>query len=110
MPNYHTDSSDIKSLIGEPYPADYSWQERERELAQLVAEDDAGQSDEWLSQLEPTERRATLEQIAFEREQERRGTVKLDGGSRIFINRDCDHPECKSSRCEREVRLGGVAI
>jgi hypothetical protein len=110
MSTYHSDSTDIKSLIGGPYHADYIWQESERELAQLVAENDVRQSDEWASQLEPTEREATLEQLAFEREQERRGMIKLDGRSRIFVNRDCNHSDCRSSRCRHEVRLGGIAI
>jgi hypothetical protein len=31
-------------------------------------------------------------------------------GARIFINRDCNHADCRTSRCSREVRLMGVAI
>lgn len=110
MSTYHTDSSDIKSLIGELYPADYVWQERGRALAALVAENDAGQSDEWVNQLEPTEREEALKQLVFERKQERRSTIRLDCGSQIFINRECNHPDCLLSRCKREVRLGGIAI
>jgi hypothetical protein len=28
----------------------------------------------------------------------------------ILVRRDCNHKECKSSRCDREVRIGGIAI
>ena len=64
---------------------------------------------EWADQLEATERAAALDQFTFERKQEQLGSVNV-GGARIFINRDCNHADCKFSRCSREVRLRGMAI
>lgn len=110
MSTYHSDSTDIKSLIGEPYHADYIWQEHERELAALLAEDESSRAyNEWANQLEETERAAALEQYAFERKQERLSTVNVNG-SQILIRRDCNHSDCASSQCKRAVRLGGIAI
>ena len=28
----------------------------------------------------------------------------------ILINRDCSHAACRSTRCERDVRVGGIAV
>ena len=28
----------------------------------------------------------------------------------ILINRDCSHASCKATRCERDVRVGGIAV
>jgi len=28
----------------------------------------------------------------------------------ILYNRDCNHASCKTTRCERDVRVGGIAI
>ena len=28
----------------------------------------------------------------------------------ILINRECSHTGCKTTRCERDVRVGGIAI
>ena len=28
----------------------------------------------------------------------------------ILINRDCNHSSCKTTRCERDVRVGGIAV
>ena len=28
----------------------------------------------------------------------------------ILINRDCSHSACRSTRCERDVRVGGIAV
>ena len=52
---------------------------------------------------------ADLEQAAFEREQERRSIVNTPHGQ-LLIKRDCNHSDCKSSRCSREVRIGGIAV
>ena len=82
----------------------------QNEINRLMAEDDGWLAyAEWTAQLEATERAAALNQFAFERKQERLGSVNVSG-ARIFINRDCNHAECTSSRCSREVRLMGVAI
>jgi len=80
------------------------------EVHRLMAEDDGWQSyNQWASQLEETERNAVLEQLAFERKQERLARVNVNS-VQLFINRDCNHKDCKSSRCSREIRLQGVAI
>lgn len=73
------------------------WQEHERELAALLAEDESSRAyNEWANQLEETERAAALEQYAFESKQERLGAVSVSG-SQILINRDCNHSDCTSS-------------
>ena len=80
------------------------------EINRLMAEDDDWRAcAEWADQLEATERADALDQFAFERKQERLGSVTVSG-ARIFINRDCNHADCRTSRCSREVRLMGVAI
>jgi hypothetical protein len=80
------------------------------EVQRLMAEDNDWLAyAEWANQLEETERAAALEQFAFERKQERLGIDNVNG-SPIFINRDCSHKECRSSRCSRELRLGGIAL
>jgi hypothetical protein len=81
------------------------------EVQRLMAEEDSGWSayNEWASLLEPTEQAAALEQYAFERHQEQISTININGAP-ILINRDCNHSDCKSSRCSREVRLAGIAI
>ena len=28
----------------------------------------------------------------------------------ILINRDCSHAACRTTRCEKDVRVGGIAI
>ena len=28
----------------------------------------------------------------------------------ILINKECAHPACLSTRCERDVRVGGIAV
>lgn len=28
----------------------------------------------------------------------------------ILINRDCSHPTCKSTRCDKDLRIGGISI
>ena len=28
----------------------------------------------------------------------------------ILINRDCSHAACKTTQCERDVRVGGIAV
>ena len=28
----------------------------------------------------------------------------------ILINRECSHTACKTTRCERDVRVGGIAV
>lgn len=81
------------------------------EVQRLMAEEEASWTAycEWANQLEETERAAALEQFAFESRQERLGTVRING-SQVLINRDCNHSDCRSSRCSREVRLVGIAI
>jgi hypothetical protein len=78
------------------------------EVQRLIAEERDGWQAyaEWAGHLEPTERDAALEQLAFEREQERRGTVTLSGARLLIKPCKC----CKSSPCQREVRLGGIAL
>jgi hypothetical protein len=80
------------------------------EVQRLMADDDGWPAYvEWANQLEETERAAALEQYAFERKQERLGTVSVNG-SQILIKRDCNHSDCTSSQCKRAVRAGGIAI
>lgn len=80
------------------------------EVQSLMAGDDGWCAyAEWANQLEETERAAVLEQFTFECKQERLGTSDVNG-NRIFINRDCSHKGCLSSQCDREVRLGGIAL
>jgi hypothetical protein len=80
------------------------------EVQRLMADDDGWLAyAEWANQLEETERAAALEQFAFERKQEHLGMSDVNG-SRVFINRDCTHEDCHSSRCSREARLGGIAL
>ena len=52
---------------------------------------------------------ADLEQAAFEREQERRSIVNTPHGQ-LLIRKECTHPACKTTRCARDVRIGGIAI
>ena len=28
----------------------------------------------------------------------------------ILINKECAHPACRTTRCERDVRVGGIAV
>lgn len=89
MPNLQDFSDDLKTLIGEPYFADYLYQEQERELAALLAED----------------------YNALEREAEERaawkGASKLNG---VLIKKQCEHSSCPHFRCERGLRIGGIEI
>jgi hypothetical protein len=81
------------------------------EVQRLIAEEQQALSEyaDYLNQLEETERQAALEQLAFEHKQEQLGTVRINDVA-IFINPDCSHPDCKSSQCSRDVRIGGIAI
>ena len=48
MPNLKDFPDDLKTIIGEPYHADYIYPEQEREFAVLLSEG----YDEWLDELE----------------------------------------------------------
>jgi hypothetical protein len=28
----------------------------------------------------------------------------------ILINKECTHPACRTTRCEKDVRIGGIAV
>ena len=102
MMNTTTTNPDIQYLIGLTMPADYLCQEQTDELLQASADDER----EWVG-YEDWSR--DVEQAQFEAEQERRATVETEHGS-ILMVRDCGHTGCKTSRCERSIRLGGIEI
>ena len=80
------------------------------EVHRLMAEDEGWQDyRQWAGQLEETERASVLEQFAFDQKQERLAKVTFNG-AQLLIKRDCAHKDCRSSRCSREVKLGGIAI
>ena len=93
MPRIMDSSDDLKTLIGQQYPADYTYQELERELAALLSEG----YDEWLDKLErQREQAATWE-----------GAKEFNG---ILIKKVCEHTSCPYFRCERGLRIGGIEI
>jgi hypothetical protein len=59
--------------------------------------------------LEETERDAVLEQIAFERDQERR-SMRIHNQMLMHIKRECSHSECRSSQCGRATYYGAIAV
>ena len=59
--------------------------------------------------LEPSERDAMLQQIAFEREQERRAMIRLNQ-SLMLIKRECSHSECRSTECDKGTYYGAIAV
>jgi hypothetical protein len=38
------------------------------------------------------------------------GTIINTPHGEILINKECAHASCKTTRCERDVRVGGIAI
>ena len=38
------------------------------------------------------------------------GTVIDTPRGQILINKECAHPACLTTRCERDVRVGGIAV
>jgi hypothetical protein len=78
------------------------------DVMRLMAEEDGGWRAycEWACRLESTEARAALEQRAFERDQERLGSVVVDDAQLLIKLCEC----CNSSSCKREVRVGGIVV
>jgi hypothetical protein len=70
------------------------------EVMSLMAQDDFEGYSEWS---------ADIEQVEFEREQERKSTVETEHGAVLMV-RDCRHAQCKTSRCEIGLRLGGFDL
>ena len=48
-------------------------------------------------------------QAEFEAENEAAQTVEMENGS-LLIPRECVHSECKSSRCNKGLRIGGFDL
>ena len=106
MSGYTKFDSEIYSE--EIYPV--SEQEYDEAMAASTVEDDGWRGyGEWAASLEETERAAALEQYAYEHELERKVVANTPRGA-ILIKRDCNHRECRSSRCDREIQVQGVAI
>jgi hypothetical protein len=93
MPRITDTSDDLKTLIGEQYPADYIHQEQERELAALLAEGYG----EWADELQ----RELDEQAAWQGAKEFNGVLK---------KKACEHTSCPHFSCERGLRIGGIEI
>ena len=71
----------------------YSVSEQEYdEVMQASAVDDGWQGySEWSAELE-------------------QGQIVNTPNGEILINRDCSHKTCLSTRCDKDVRVGGIAI
>ena len=85
LSNYLTEvySEELFAGISE---ADYA------EVMQASAVDDGWQGyREWSTELE-------------------QGQVVDTPRGQILVNRDCSHAACRSTRCERDVRVGGIAV
>ena len=85
LPNYLSEvySEDLFAGISE---ADYD------EVMQASAVDDGWQGyEEWSEEIE-------------------QGQVVNTPHGDILINKECNHAACLTTRCERDVRVGGIAI
>lgn len=76
----------------------------------IYPDDDFHVQDEIRAQaLEASEREAVLEQIAFEREQERRAMMRLNQ-TLMLIKRECSHEGCRSTVCDKATFYGAIAV
>ena len=93
MPRIPDSSYDLKTLIGEQYPADYIHQAQACELLALCVEGYNESPDELERQRD--------EAIAWA------GAREFNG---ILVKKACEHSGCPYFGCERGLRIGGIEI